>query len=523
VDPDPRDEDLHALIRRQAEHHGERTFMSFVDGSSMSFRAFERRVAGLRGHLRDLGVAPGDRVALMLKNSLFYPVAWLGTVTAGAVAVPINSRLGEVDARYVLDHSGAVAMLTDDSVDDVARAAGGAHRSYFVARAGDAMQEMEDAEPAPAPATTPGATSNIQYTSGTTGFPKGCQLSHRYWQRIGAAAVDLFALEEGDVMLTAQAHSYMDPQWIVTAALRSGCHLVLVDGFHPTTFMRDVAEWGVTVFYCLGVMPTLLLKQPPGPWDDNAVQRVFCSAIPLAQHRAIEERWGAPWYEVFGMTESGMNIAVSPEDHDTALGTGCLGRALAHNEATVVDSDDRELAPGEVGELVVRGLGFMDAYYRDPAATAEVFRNGWLHTGDLATRDADGLIYYKGRRKEMIRRAGENIAPVEIETVLSCHDAVLECAVAPVPDPDLGEEAKAYVVLRPGVKVTVEELHAFLRERLAAFKVPRYWEMRQSLPHTASEKVAKHELEAGRATFLEETADLRPRASEAPRPAKQPG
>jgi carnitine-CoA ligase len=465
----------------------------------------------MRGHLRELRVAPGDRVALILKNSLFYPVAWLGTVTAGAVAVPINSRLGEVDARYVLDHSGATAVLTDDSVEDIARLAGGVGRSYFVARAGSAMEGMENGDTTPAPAMSPGARANIQYTSGTTGFPKGCVLSHRYWQRIGAAAVELFRLEERDVLLTAQAHSYMDPQWNVVAALRGGCHLVLLGGFHPSTFMREVAEWKVTVFYCLGVMPTLLLKQPPEPWDDNAVERIFCSAIPAAQHRAIEERWGAPWHELFGMTESGMNIAVTPQEHDAVVGTACLGRALWHNEATVVDEGDRELPPGEVGELVVRGMGFMDGYHDDPAATAEVFRNGWLHTGDLATRGADGLIYYKGRKKEMIRRAGENIAPVEIETALSAHDAVLECAVAPVPDPDLEEEAKAYVVLRPGVQAAVEHLHEFLRERIAPFKVPRYWEIRESLPHTASEKVAKHELEAGRASFLDGTADLRSR------------
>lgn len=512
MDPDPRDEDLHALIRRQAERYGERVFMSFGDGGSMSFAAFERRVAGMRGHLRELGVTAGDRVALMLKNSLFYPVAWLGTVSAGAVAVPINSRLREVDARYILDHSRAAAVVTDDSVEDVARLAGGAERTYFVARAGDAMDEVERTDPVPPPATTPGARANIQYTSGTTGFPKGCLLSHRYWQRIGATASELFGLEERDVLLTAQPHSYMDPQWNVIAALRSGCQLVLLDGFHPSTFMRDVADWQVTVFYCLGVMPTLLLKQPPGHWDDNAVERVFCSAIPPAQHRAIEERWGAPWYELFGMTESGANIAVAPKDHDRVVGTACLGRALSHNEATVVDDDDRELPPGEVGELVLRGLGFMDGYHDDPVATAQVFRNGWLHTGDLATRGADGLLYYTGRAKEMIRRAGENIAPVEIETALATHGAVLECAVAPVPDPDLGEEAKAYVVLRPGVRATVGDLHGFLRERIAPFKVPRYWEIRGSLPHTASEKVAKHELEAGRASFLDGTADLRPAA-----------
>jgi crotonobetaine/carnitine-CoA ligase len=300
----------------------------------------------------------------------------------------------------------------------------------------------------------------------------------------------------------------------VIAALRAGCHLVLLDGFHPSAFMRAVAEWKVTVFYCLGVMPTLLLKQPPGPWDDNAVERVFCGAIPAAAHREIEQRWKASWYEVFGMTESGMNIAVAPQDHDALVGTRCLGRPLWHNEATVVGDDGRELPPGEEGELVIRGLGIMDGYHDDPDATADVFRNGWLHTGDLAARNADGLLYYQGRKKEMIRRAGENIAPVEIEAALASHDAVVECAVAAVPDADLGEEGKAYVVLREGARASVEELYAYLAGQIAPFKVPRYWEVRASLPHTASEKVAKHELEVDQANVLDNnTVDLRPRSS----------
>jgi len=510
--PDPRDEDLHALIVRQAESCDDRTFMSFGDGASMSFKAFERRVAGMRNRLRELGVGPEDKVALMLKNSLFYPVAWLATVSSGAAAVPVNSRLRETDARYVLDHSGATVVVTDDGVEEVARAAGGANRTYFVARAGDAMEEIQDLPAEPAPTLTPGALANIQYTSGTTGFPKGCLLSHSYWQWMGACAVNVFPLEEHDVLLTAQPHSYIDPFWNVIAALRAGCHLVLLDGFHPSTFMRSVAEWKVTVFYCLGAMPTLLLKQPSSPWDDNSVERVFCSAIPAERHEEIEERWGAPWYELFGMTESGMNIAASPGDR-VPVGKGCVGRALPHNEARIIDDGDRELPPGQVGELVLRGQGFMDGYHADPVATAEVFRNGWLHTGDLAVRDADGLFYYRSRKKEMIRRGGENIAPLEVETSLAGHEAVLECAVAAVPDADLGEEAKAYVVLRPGAHVTAEELHGFLAARIAKFKVPRYWEVRTTLPHTASERVAKHELEIGRASFLEQTTDLRPERS----------
>lgn len=514
--PDPRDEDLASLVERQARNYGDKTFMSFGDGTSMSFAEFGDRVAAFRDLLRRRGVGPGDRVALMLKNSLFYPVAWLGVVTGGSVAVPVNSRLGPDDTRFIFGHSGATFAVTDDVTESVARAgaAGTGVTDLFVARTGDAMADALDGvaikEPHMEAGLHAGMLANIQYTSGTTGFPKGCLLSHRYWQRMGAASTEFLRLDEHETILTSQAHSYIDPQWNVVAALRSGAHLVLLDGFHPTTFMRDVARFGVTVFYCLGVMPTLLLKQPPAVHDrGHSLKRVACSAIPAEHHAAIEERWGAPWFELFGMTESGVNIGVSDEDHDQAMGTSCIGRALWHNEAMVVDEFDREVGPNEVGELVFRGLGFMEGYHDDPEATAEFFRNGWAHSGDLCSVDEGGLIFYRGRRKEMIRRGGENIAPAEIETALSTHEDVVECAVTSVPDPDMGEEIKAYVVLRPGTEFDASDLAAHLAGRVARFKVPRFWEARDGLPHTPSEKIIKSKLEEGRADWRQNTIDMK--------------
>jgi carnitine-CoA ligase len=499
--PDPRHEPLLSLVERQARAHGDKSFMSFAaDGRSISFAELERDVARFRHHLGRLGMQPGERVGLMLENSLFYPVAWLGVVTAGAVAVPINKRLRENDARYLVENSGAVALVVDESTEAVAAGAStGAVRATFVARGDDPLADVGAAPAAGGARLHGGSLANIQYTSGTTGFPKGCLLTHRYWQRMGAASVEIMGITADDTLLTSQPFSYIDPQWNVVAALRAGAHLVLLDGFHPSTFMRDVARFGVTVFYCLGVMPTLLLKQPPAPLDrENELGRVFCSAIPAERHAEIEERWGAPWSEAFGMTETGINLAVAPDDHDRFVGTGCLGSALWHNEAIVVDEDDREVAPGEVGELALRGLGFMESYHRDPDATEAFFRNGWAHTGDLVVKDADGYVYYRGRRKEMIRRGGENIAPAEIEACLATHPHVVECAVAPIPDPDMGEEIKAYVVTRDGTDVDAEALAAYVGGRLASFKVPRFWEFRDSLPHTPSERVAKHELEKDR-------------------------
>jgi carnitine-CoA ligase len=501
--PDPRDEDLMSLIRRQCERYGDKTFMTFGDRSSMSYREFESRVAAVRSQLWANNITSGA-VAVMLKNSLFYPAAWLGIVTAGCVAVPVNSRLRVDDARYILGHSEAVAAYADDTTRGTVVAAGAGVMKEIL------CEPTEESPAAPEPNVRAGTLANIQYTSGTTGFPKGCRLTHRFWQRMAATTAEAMGIGADDTLLTSQPHSYIDPQWNVIATLRAGAHLVLLDGFHPSTFMADVTRFGVTAFYCLGVMPTLLMKQPAHSTDrGHSLTRVFCSAIPAESHGAIERRWGVPWSEAFGMTETGFNTVVTSEDHDRCVGTGSIGRPMAHNEASIVDEHDNEVPDGEVGELVVRGLGLMEGYHRDPVATADFFRNGWAHTGDLAIRDKDGFVYLRGRRKEMIRRGGENISPLQIETTLCSHQDVVECAVAPVLDPDMGEEIKAYVVRRAGAITGAEDLAAYLGQRLAPFKVPRYWEFRDDLPHTPSERVAKHELEKDRSDFREATIDLR--------------
>lgn len=446
-----------------------------------------------------------------MRNSLSYPVLWLAVVTAGGVAVPINKRAGTRDAGYILEHSGASTVLCDSSTTGVAGKAVAERQIQVKVLDMDSTSEPPE-EVGPAQSLHAGSTANIQYTSGTTGFPKGCILTHRYWIRMGAGAAEVLHLSGQDRVVTAQPHSYIDPQWNVVAALLNGCELVILDGFHPSTFMQDVSRYGITVFYCLGVMPTLLLKQPPSGFDrSHPLRAVYCSAIPRDKHAAIEERFGAPWYEAFGMTESGINTSVSIEEHDELVGTGCIGRPVSYNEASVVDGDGNEVGPGQEGEFVLRGMGFMNGYFRDPEATATFYRGGWAHTGDLAEMDEQGRIYYRGRLKEMIRRGGENIAPGEIEEAITSHPAVLECAVKGVPDADLEEEIKAYVVLVDGGVLSATDLATFLDGRLARFKIPRYVEFRATLPHTPSERVAKHLLEKQPDSWLSNTTDLKVR------------
>jgi carnitine-CoA ligase len=271
---------------------------------------------------------------------------------------------------------------------------------------------------------------------------------------------------------------------------------VVLDGFHPSSFWAKVREHQVTYFYCLGAMPALLLRMPADPADrEHRVRAVQASAIPPALHAALEERWGVPWYEAFGMTETGADMRVTDADHDELVGTGCLGHPASHRKVAITDADGHPVPAGQTGEIRLAGAGMMDGYYGDPEATARAMRDGWFRTGDLGRMDSSGRVYHAGRLKDMIRRSGENVAAREVEEILLTHPAVRLAAVTGVPDEIRGEEVKACYVTSDGTAgVTPAELAAFCAERLAAFKVPRYWQPAADLPRTDSERVIKERL-----------------------------
>jgi len=467
--------DLISALTRAAGAWPEKVAWRFDPGLTLTFADLDRLSAGYAQTLRERGVGPGDRVAVMLANRPEFPLFWLALARLGASMVPINVKYRSVDTEHVLRDSGATAVITDHGFADLLRACTPAPKVWLVEdlspQSGFVQQPID-----------PAAAVNLQYTSGTTGSPKGCLLSHRYWITLGASLVEEFPqLAEHDVMLTAQPFHYIDPQWNVVAALIAGAELVVLDGFHPSTFWSKVRQYDVTYFYCLGAMPTLLLAMPVDERDrDHRVRVVQCSAIPPDRHADLENRWGVGWYEAFGMTETGADIRVGAEEHDELVGSGCLGRPAGHREVKIVD-----------GELLLRGPGLFDGYLGYP----NVLQDGWFPTGDLARIDDAGRVYHLGRIKDTIRRSGENIAAHEVEQVLMSHPAVTLAAVVSVPDELRGEEVKAFVVLNEGAELTAEELNAYCGERLAAFKVPRFWAFRDDLPLTPSERVAKHALD----------------------------
>ena len=465
------------LLDRAATDHPQRPAWTFdlpEGGRRLSYADVAERTRRLAAGLAERGVGPGDRVGVMLGNTPEMPLTWLALMRLGAAMVPLNPRYRRDDVAHVLTEA-AVRLV-------VARPQHHELLTSYAAVVGPDELESPGAEDVPAPTPTPETVVNVQYTSGTTGRPKGCLLDHAYWTTLGGSMLTEHPhLTSDDVLLTAQPFHYVDPQWNVVAALMAGAHLVVLDGFHPSTFWSKVREHEVTYFYCLASMPVLLLKMPADPADrDHRVRAVQCSAIPPALHAALEERWGVPWTEAFGMTETGADIRVSAEEHAELVGSGSLGRPAAHREARI----------DEAGQLWLRGPGMMQGYLGHPSPFDE---DGWFPTGDLARTDESGRLYLAGRLKDMIRRSGENVAAVEVEEVLLAHPAVHLAAVIGVPDEVRGEEVAAYVV---APEASAEELSAWCAERLAGFKVPSIWRFRDDLPLTASLRVEKAALRA---------------------------
>ena len=501
-----------AMHRAGARWPDRAAFVFDETGESLSFSELAACVDRMAAALAGSGIRAGDHVAIMLPNRVEWPLAWLGLAKVGAVMVPVNTGYRTVDAGFVLRHAGVRAVVTMREFVPLLLAVradiGAEFRLLCVDGDADhdaldlgALVEAHESDAPPVVEIDSHTLVNIQYTSGTTGEPKGCMLSHSWFMRFAWRVMVMHeGLDATDTILTSQPFYYVDPQWNLAVALLSGATLVVLDRFHPSTFWHKVRSYRVTWFYCLGVMPKLMLDTPPSPLDgEHSVKRVVCSAIPKADHADIESRWGVPWYEAFGMTESGLDIAIELADHGDAVGTGCIGTPMPGREARVVDPEDRPVPTETPGELVLRGVGLMDGYYRNPAATADAFRNGWLHTGDVVRCDERGRFYYLTRMKDMIRRSGENIAAAEVEEVIMRHPGVRLAAVLAVEDELRGEEVMAYVVPDGGVsreEVSPEVLSTFCAERLARFKVPRYWTYRDDLPRTPSERIRKEALRA---------------------------
>lgn len=482
------------------------TAILFEDGVRVTRGALLEATSSFAAYLATR-IERGDRVAVAIGNRAEFFVAWLGTIAAGGVVVQMNPAAGPHDAEHMLHDSGARLAVADAAAASVLRDA--AARCPALAEV--LVVDDAAAEPHGLAALSAGLApleldavdlrvedpASIYYTSGTTGAPKGCISVHGGFVRYVDLVGRLYPLSAEDRVLNPLQFFYGDAIWLFFAALRADAELVSVRRFSVSRFWDVVARHETTVLLGIGAIPSLLLTAEPSAAErDHAMRMALQIGVPPNQHAELVERFGFPWVELYGQAESGVTIAMPADASERYVGTGAIGVPVPEVQVRLVDDAGAEVAGPGAGELHVRAPFMMREYLGRPDATAETIGpDGWLRTGDRARRDEDGVHYFLGRKKELIRRGGENIAPFEVEAVLRLHDAVVDAAVVPVADALRGEEVKAYVELKPGAAVAPPQLVDFCAERLARHKVPRYVELREEpFPRTPSQRIRKSEL-----------------------------
>jgi acyl-CoA synthetase (AMP-forming)/AMP-acid ligase II len=467
-----------------------------------------RQANALAHGLIRAGIRPGDRVALLSKNSIEYAIAVFGVSKAGGVVTPLNYRLAPPELAFILNDSGARMLLASagyagciDGIRD-----GLTRVERFVTIGGgpahwEPLASWTEAggENAPDVRADPDGDAVQMYTSGTTGLPKGAVLTNSGFEATLSACDPVTQIHSGDhiLMVLPMYHIFGLAQTLNSARWR-GC-LHIREEFHPGETARMLDEDGIHVAPLVPAMIQACLQAPGAAAREYKSLRLMCyAASPISEvtlRRAMQV-FRCGFVQAYGMTELAPVTALTVEDHERALREKpslllSAGRVLPGCEAHIVDLLDRPVPPGTFGEIVIRGKMAMRGYWNQPRATAEVLRGGWMHTGDAGFMDEEGYLYVQDRVKDMIISGGENIYPREVEEALSRMPELADVAVIGIPDEKWGETVKALVVLKPGAAATAEEVMEFCRGQLAGYKRPRSVEFVEALPRNPSGKVLK--------------------------------
>jgi long-chain acyl-CoA synthetase len=475
--------------------------LALVSGDTrLTYRELDAASSAAAAWLRANGLQPGDPVGLMLPNVPEFAIAYYGILRAGGVVVPMNVLLKRREVAFYLSDPGARLVLAWHQFADEARAGAGIAGADCVAVEPGSLSALPPAVDAAVAARDGEDTAVILYTSGTTGTPKGAELTHANLTRNAEVAVDsLLGLGSDDVILGALPlfHSFGQTCGL-NAAVRAGATLALVPRFTSQAAFETIADAGVTVFEGVPTMYSALLNDPDRSAHDVSSLR-FCvsggAALPVEVLHGFEREFGCVVLEGYGLSETSPIACFNHPDRERLPGS--IGTPVAGVEMRVVDDERRELAPGEVGELAIRGHNVMKGYLNRPEATAEAIdADGWFYTGDLGRMDAEGRYFIVDRKKELIIRGGYNVYPREIEEVLYEHPAIAEAAVIGIPHSELGEEVAAAVRLKPGFEVSAEELRDYAKASVAAYKYPRQVWLVDELPKGPTGKILKREIVA---------------------------
>jgi acyl-CoA synthetase (AMP-forming)/AMP-acid ligase II len=511
-----------------------------IGACSYSYADAAREVETLERKYRAASVGLPHRVGLMLENRPAFFFHWLALNALGASVVPINPEWRRAELEYLVGHSEIrVAVVPLDRVEELKRAGVASGRALTVTTAD--LASLDEAVPTARAAERPGPDTEcaLLYTSGTTGRPKGCVLPNEYFLWAGhwyASIGGLCQVSPGtERLITPLPMSHMNAMAYSTMVmlLTGGC-LVPLDRFHPDTWWDSVRESRATIVHYLGVMPAMLLGAPSEEGDPtHRVRFGFGAGVSPRLHATFEKRFGFPLLEAWAMTETGAGAVMIANREPRKVGTACFGAAEARIEYRIVDEAGHDVRAGEPGELWVRGssvasatgassgagaspgrgadaalcFGFFREYLKEPEATAEAWAGGYFHTGDIVSVDSDGDFHFIDRKKNVIRRSGENISAVEVESVLLQHPNIAGVGVTAVPDEVRGDEVLACVVPRVAVEEgarehSAREILQFCLDRLAYFKAPGYVVFCERLPLTATEKIQRAQLKELARQFL---------------------
>jgi len=490
---------LNSLLAKAAAGHGEQPAVR-VDDMVLTYSELQNSAGRAASLLSSLGVTPGDRVGVMLPNVPAFPIAFYGALSAGAIVVPMNPLLKNREIAYYLGDSGARVLFAWHTAEaEAAKGVAGTGVQVLSVDQPDMSALVAGLPPVSSAADQAGDDDAvILYTSGTTGRPKGAELTHANLTRNAElAASELLNAGSADVSLGCLPLFHVfGLTACLNATIASGATLTLLPRFDAGKALEIIGRDAVSIFAGVPTMYAAMLHHRDHASVDTSSLRVCISggaAMPLEIMRGFEQTFGCMILEAYGLSETSPLASFNHPDRERKPGS--IGTPVEGVEMRVVGAEGTELPVGEVGEIAIRGHNVMKGYWGKPEATAEVIPDGWFRTGDLAKADQDGYFFIVGRQKDLIIRGGYNVYPREIEEALHEHQAVAEVAVIGIPHVDLGEEIGAAVKLKPGTTVTPAELRAFAKERVAAYKYPRHiWFVRE-LPKGPSGKILHREVQ----------------------------
>jgi long-chain acyl-CoA synthetase len=488
---------LAGLLSASAERDPDHVAVK-LDDIELSYAMLHGATAHIAGLLAAHGFQRGDRVGIMLPNVPYFPVCYYGVLRAGGIVVPMNVLLRTREVAYYLSDSGAKLLFAwHGFAEDAQAGAAQAGAECLLVEPGSFEHQVGSATPDTAVAdTADDDTAVLLYTSGTTGQPKGAELTHANLTLNARGSADLFDLGSEGIVLGALPlfHSF-GQTCSMNATVGSGGTLTLLPRFDPAKALEIIQRDRVNVFQGVPTMYGAMLHHPERDKYDVSTLKLCGSggsAMPVELLRGFDQAFGCKILEGYGLSESSPVASFNHADRERKPGS--IGTPIKNVEMRVVDDDGHEVPQGEVGEIVIRGYNVMKGYWQRPEATAETIIDGWLHTGDMGRVDEDGYFYVVDRKKELIIRGGYNVYPREIEEVLYEHPAVREAAVLGVPHDEYGEEVGAAVALKDGASATPEELRDYVKSQVAAYKYPRVVWLLDDLPKGPTGKILKREI-----------------------------